>query len=121
MDNSIYEIDYYRVFDDNGVKTIKFLGFLHESNDDSYDGNDYENEALFWRATEISFGEMPLEQFLKDIEVESYNDIAARFKWYTEDITLPQAIEIANAVMADWKELCPLDITMDTPCGEYWC
>ncbi len=121
MEHEELSLDYYEIYTDKGgEKWINFNGSVYESEDDEYEGDDWENEALYCRHTEISGGCFELKQFLEDLKTEHITTIIANSTWYTEDITYPKASDIVEEIKNNGKFLSYSDITMDTPDGEYW-
>ena len=123
--DALISLDYYTIEEtSDGTKWISFDGMIYDSEDDDYDADDenYENEARWYRDVSIK-GDMKLEEFIKDIALENgdASNIVSEFRWFIDDITKAEAEELFEEITSKRECLHFEHITMDTPCGKYWC
>lgn len=112
-----YEIGYFfEINEDGEEKYIKFNGFVDHRED-----FDDEDDDRLYSLTEISFGYVPLAEFIEKIKTESVGNIVAEMKWYYEYLTEEEAKEFYEGIASTHKVLHYEEVTMETPCGDYWC
>lgn len=100
-------VDLYMVFKEDGVQTIKFLGYYYQ-NDDGWKYN-----ALCWCSLPLSVLRAELEK-----DEDFIDNFQASCKQYIEDdISVDDIIETARAYPL--KPLLIEDVTEDTPEGIY--
>lgn len=100
-------VDLYMVFKEDGVQTIKFLGYYYK-NDDGWKYN-----ALCWCSLPLSVLRSELEK-----DEDFIDNFQASCKQYIEDdISVDDIIETARAYPL--KPLLIEDVTDDTPEGLY--
>lgn len=114
MEKDIYKelemvesVNIYRLYWENGVHTIKILGYLYKS-DDNGEGE--------WRHLEFCWYDMPVDTYLTG-GADAWDIWESECKQYIGDCTAEEAYEI-------WKEynatiLDVYDITDETPDGVY--
>ena len=121
--DALISLDYYTIEEtSDGTKWFSFDGMIYDSEDDDYDADDenYENEARWYRDVYVK-GAIELEKFIKDIaKGVDVGEIIEGFSWFIDDITKAEAKELYEEVTSERECLYFDDITMDTPCGEYW-
>lgn len=106
-------LDFYSIYEDNGVKHIRIFGYSYESD-------------CYWAMMECGGFVEPLADFIAHVEEnEDYvNDTYADLNQYQEDYT---AEEMVNAINHYFDGHCAGAylgfgfITEDTPCGDYVC
>jgi hypothetical protein len=103
----IDSVNIYRLYWENGVHTIKILGYLYESNDNG-DGE--------WRNVEFCWYEMPVATYLTG-GADAWDVWESECKQYIGDHTAEEAYAILKGYNPTM--LSVFDITDATPDGVY--
>lgn len=101
-------VNIYRLYWENGIHTIKVLGYIYYS--DHYpDNKDYRHVEFCWY-------DMPVDTYLTG-GVDAWDEWECEVKQYIEDCTAEEAYEI----LQDYNPtiLDVYDITDETPDGVY--
>lgn len=110
-------MDFFTIYEVDGVKFIHVLGYLYESD-------------TYWANMECVGFNMPLAEFIKgtqerNAEGESFMDeVYQECEQYQDDCTAEQVVKIINTYFdgkpADY--FCPvLKLTEESPCSNYVC
>lgn len=117
MEYEELSLDYFEIFtDEDNEKYIKLNGSIYKSEDNEYDGDDYDNEAKCYRHVQFVFGVFTVKEFLED----SVSSFYERLKQYGDNITYSEASEIVEDVKSNSKYLDWYKISTDTPDGYYY-
>lgn len=103
----IESVNIYRLYWENGVHTIKILGYLYKSDDDG------KGE---WRHLEFCWYDMPVDTYLTG-GADAWDIWESECKQYIGDCTAEEAYEIWKGYNATILEV--YDITDETPDGVY--
>lgn len=101
-------VNIYRLYWENGVHTIKILGYIYFS--DNYD------DGKDWRDVEFCGYEMPVDTYLTG-GADAWDIWESEAKQYIGDCTAEEAYEILKGYNP--TELEVYDITDETPDGIY--
>lgn len=114
MEKDIYKelemvesVNIYRLYWENGVHTIKILGYLYKS-DDNGEGE--------WRHLEFCWYDMPVDTYLTG-GADAWDIWESECKQYIGDCTAEEAYEIWKGYNATILNV--YDITDETPDGVY--
>lgn len=114
MEKDIYKelemvesVNIYRLYWENGVHTIKILGYLYKS-DDNGEGE--------WRHLEFCWYDMPVDTYLTG-GADAWDIWESECKQYIGDCTAEKAYEIWKGYNATILNV--YDITDETPDGVY--
>lgn len=114
MEKDIYKelemvesVNIYRLYWENGVHTIKILGYLYKS-DDNGEGE--------WRHLEFCWYDMPVDTYLTG-GADAWDIWESECKQYIGDCTAEEAYEIWKGYNATILEV--YNITDETPDGVY--
>lgn len=103
----IESVNIYRLYWENGVHTIKILGYLYKS-DDNGEGE--------WRHLEFCWYDMPVDTYLTG-GADAWDIWESECKQYIGDCTAEEAYEIWKGYNATILEV--YNITDETPDGVY--
>lgn len=117
------ELDFYTIFEDQGVKYIHVFGYSYKS--DSMEYVSEENpDGVYWANMECSWFILPLEELLagmkenEDFIDETYEGL----NQYQDDLTPEEMTDCINHYFDGHCADAYLyfgELTMDTPCGDY--
>ena len=106
--DKIDSINIYRLYWENGVHTIKLLGYIYQS-DANEDNKDYRHVEYCWY-------DMPVDKY-KSSNIDDRDIWESEVKQYIDDCTEQEAYEILKGYNATFLDVD--SITDDTPDGTY--
>lgn len=119
------ELDFFSIYEDNGVKYIHIFGYSYKSDSAEYVSENNPN-GIYWANMECCWFIEPLTDFVAHIkENKDYvNDTYCELNQYQGDFTGDEMVDIINQYFdgnpADYY-LSFENVTEETPCGNYVC
>lgn len=116
-------LDFFTIYEDNGVKYIHIFGYSYESSSEEY-VSDKNPDGTYWANMECCWFIDELSEFIANLkENENYvDDTYCELSQYQGDLTVKEMTDTINHY---FDGHCPdaylafEEITMDTPCGDY--
>lgn len=133
------EVDFFTIYEQGGEKFIHIHGYTYESSSEEFVTED-NPDGIYWANMEACGVDLPLSELLSEFEargedaLDFVNEMYEECQQYQGDYTAEEIVEVINHYYRDIvfsvdypakNEGNPdayldfVEITMDTPCGEY--
>lgn len=105
------EMDFYQIFEVNGVKHIHVFGYCYKNDD-------------HWTNIEFTGFIEPLSEFIKNVDVDSdyVDEKSCDIKQFWNDFSEDEMLDAINHYFSGQPAQYAAsysDLTMDSPCGDY--
>ena len=119
------ELDFFSIFEMDGIKYIHVYGYLYKSSNREYKSVDNPG-GIFWANMECCGFLFPLAEFIKNYTEnrDFVNDTYSELPQYQDDLTAEEMVNTINTYFNSHPADAYLpfgEITMETKCGNHVC